>query len=222
MTISLRGIRGLKGTQFGAGFLLLAGSFLPIVSGCGPKKTEEFLGPAKVLGLVVGDEVLRLAGAKKKVLIISPDKEWGPPSTTELALKKELEHGGCAVSVRNASLGDPMHSGIIGLKKEEFIDAVASAGDCGAIVSLAGAPLMLPSESLPGGKTHPPVLVVATAMLGVVPGVPGDRMQLAKLLEAQIIQAGVIDSEPQADATPGADKKMKSFNEHYRFLRPAN
>ena len=53
---------------------------------------------------------------------------------------------------------------------------------------------------------HPPVLVVATAMLGDKIGVRTDPLQLARLLETKVIQIAVIDG-----ADPGGVTEATSW-----------
>jgi len=64
------------------------------------------------------------------------------------------------------------------------------------------------------------VLVVATSTLGNVPGVPVDRMQLARALDSKAIRLAIIDG---ADSSPEKPAKVDAvhelFAQHYRILR---
>ena len=99
-------------------------------------------------------------------------------------------------------------------------EAVRAAGD-GIVVSLAGAPLLTLEEAARLSPQHPPVLVVATASLGNVIGVTGDRNRLAGLLEARAVQLAIVDGAPEPPAPPAAkmDSAHQLFSQHYRILR---
>ena len=123
------------------------------------------------------------------------------------------------VTVTAAHLGDPMHSRV-GLRGADFTAALTNAVDAGAVVSFAGAPMLTPRESGQFNLGHPPVLVVATMTLGLVPGVAGDRAQLASLLEANTIQMAIVDGpEPTRPAGGKSDPIHELFAEHYRILK---
>ena len=67
---------------------------------------------------------------------------------------------------------------------------------------------------------HPPVLVVATAMLGDKMGVRTDPLQLARLLETQVIEIAVIDgADPVANVPGKSDPARELFAQNYRILR---
>lgn len=190
---------------------------LPLaLAACRPKETRALLQPSEALGAVLADQTAQLAGAKKSIAVITPDANWGPASTVEESFKAALQKQGFAVvTAKAANLGDPMRSGEVGLKAADFLEVLQKSSDAGAIVSLAGAPLLKPADRVPA--EHPPVLVVSTAMLGNLPGVPGDRMQLGRLLETRIIQLAIIDgAEPSAAK---ADATHELFAQHYRILR---
>jgi hypothetical protein len=90
------------------------------------------------------------------------------------------------------------------------------------VVSFAGAPLLKPGDAarLSPGQ-HPPVLVVATMTLGTVPGIVSDRLLLANLLEARIIQLAIVDGvDPGAPTVGKGDATHELFVRNYRILRP--
>lgn len=109
------------------------------------------------------------------------------------------------VTAKSANLGDPMHTRA-GLKGAGFLEALERSADAGAVVSFAGAPVLQPGHATRLSPGHPPVMVVATMMLGVVPGVAGDRVQLASLLEARIIQLAIVDGAEAGNAK-GREKR---------------
>lgn len=200
-------------------FLLCLTAVLPLAfTACTPKETKSSLQSGQALSTVLAEETVRAAGAKKTVVVISPDASWGPPSSVEESFKVALKKQGLSVmAAKSANLGDPMRSGEVGLKLADFLEVLQKFPDAGAIASFAGAPLLPPDEIDRLKPDRPPLLVVATAMHGEVPGVPGDRMQLARLLEAKVIQLAIIDgSEP---AMPKADATHELFAQHYRILR---
>jgi hypothetical protein len=105
----------------------------------------------------------------------------------------------------------------VGLKAADFLDVLEKSADVGAIVSLVGAPLLKPGDLARVPAQHPPVLVVATAMLGNLPGVAGEPMRLARLLDARVIQVAIVDgSDPTASK---AEPTHELFAQHYRILR---
>ena len=59
--------------------------------------------------------------------------------------------------------------------------------------------------------------------LGTVPGVATDRMLLANLLEARIIQLAIVDGEdPEALKAAKGDATQELFARNYRILLPPN
>jgi hypothetical protein len=112
-----------------------------------------------------------------------------------------------------------MRRGQIGLKAQDFIEALETASDAGAIVSFAGAPQLAAGDTARLGTKHPPVLVVATASLGNVAGSWADPVQMASLMEANIIQVAIIDTEEPARPTGKVDPAHEVFAQHYRILR---
>ena len=190
-------------------------------AGCTSKETQALLQPPQALGIVLAAEAARAAGAKKQVAVISPDASWGPVSTAEEAFKAALtKQGFSVVTAKSASLGDPMRSRA-GLKGADFLEALEKSGGAGAVVSFAGAPLLQPGDAGRVSAAHPPVLVVATMTLGTVPGVASDRLLLANLLQAKIIQLAIVDgTDPAKDAKGNVTGEL--FAQNYRILRRAD
>src|ERR1039457_2367361 len=153
--------------------LPLAAVMLLLLS-CTPKETKALLGPSEALGTVRAKEAARIAGARKQVAIISPDANWGAASAAEEAFKNALKKQGFTIlTAKAANLGDPMRRAQLGLKAGDFLDALDKSAEAGAIVSFAGAPMLSPGDAARVQPGHPPVLVVATASLGNVPGIWG-------------------------------------------------
>lgn len=204
---------------------------LPLAAGglvflsCTPKETKVLLGPSEALGTVLAEETTRIAGAKKQVALVSPDVNWGAVSTAEEAFKNVLKKRGFTiVTAKAANLGDPMRRGPLGLKAGDFLEALDKSVDAGALVLFTGAPVLSPGDAARVPAAHPPVLVVATASLGNVPGVWGDPIQLARLLEAKTIDLAVVDgADPAAQPSGKPDAVHELFAQNYRMLRrPAN
>jgi len=189
-----------------------------VVSACKPKETRLLLQPSQALGVVLAEQTAQMAGAKKRVAVITPDANWGPPSTAEESFKAAIQKQGFSVvTAKAANLGDPMRSGEVGLKAADFFEVLEKSSDAGAIVSFAGAPLLKPGDAARAPAEHPPVLVVCTGTLGNLPGVRSEPMQLGRLLDARVIQLAIVDgSEP---AAAKADATHELFAQHYRILR---
>jgi hypothetical protein len=186
------------------------------VSGCTPKETQNLLAPSEALGKVLAEETAKAAGAKKQIVLINFDASWGPASLTEKAFKSALAKQGCSiVNVKSVSVGDPMKSGQVGLKAEDFLAAIQQSPDAGAVVSLVGAPLLTGAAGLP--SQYPPVLVVATASLGDVAGVASDRTMLSQMIEAKLIQLAIIDGAGAGDT--GKDAEHQLFAQHFTVMR---
>ena len=154
--------------------------------------------------------------------LIVPDARWGPPSTVETAFRSALRAGGFSVIVaKSANLGDPMSPTRVGLQPGDFQEAMQNAANAGAVVSIAGAPLLAPADMGRLSSAHPPILVVATLSLGEVPGLPGNRAQLESLLDAKIIQIAFVDSgaKPGESPTGKSDAVHELFAANYRILR---
>ena len=188
---------------------------------CSPRKTQELLQPSQALGAVLAEEAQRAAGANRQIALILPDADWGPASTVEEALRAALKKQGANVFVaKAANLGDPMRRGQLGLKAADFSEALDKAAQAGALISLAGAPPLAAGEEARLKADHPPVLIVATAALGNLPGVPANPAQLARLLEARTIQVAIIDgADPAAPGAAKADATHELFPQNYRLLR---
>lgn len=189
-------------------------------SSCAPNQTKTLLQPSQALGTVLAEEAARLAGANKRVAIIVPDASWGATSTAEQAFTAAMDKQGYTVTtVKSANVGNPMRRGQIGLKAEDFIDALERSTDAGAIVSFAGPPLLKPADAARLSPKHPPVLVVATASLGNVAGVWSDPVELAGLIDADIVHLAVIDSPEPVPSPPKTDATHALFAQHFRILR---
>jgi len=206
---------GLKLVVFGFALFVL------LVPGCKPSEIQTLLGPSQALISVAAEEAASLVGAKKQVALITHDSSWGPPSSAEEALQHALKKLGLTVvTVKSASLGNPMLSGMIGLKAADFLEALQKSTGSGVVLSLVGAPQFTPYEIARVPAEHPPVLIIATAMLGDKMGVRGDPLQLASLLEAQVIQLAIIDGADPAPNTSGKqDSAREVFAHHYHILR---
>jgi hypothetical protein len=192
-----------------------------LLAGCSPTKTESLLQPSQALGTVLAKEVARLAGANKKVAVITTDPTWGPTSTAEQTFRTELNKQGFQIATaKSVNVGNAMRRGPIGLKAEDFWEALGKSTDAAAIVSFAGSPLVKVSEAARLSSNHPRVLVVATASLGNVAGVWSDPVQLAGLMEAGIIDLAVIDSPEPGPEPSKADAGETLFTRHFRILRP--
>ena len=210
---------GLRLAQFGLAFLLLC-----LLPACKPKELQALLEPSRALSTVLAEEAVRLAGAKKQVALITPDSSWGPPSVIVEYLKGALKkHGVTVVIAKAAEVGNPMFSGQIGLKSKDFFEALEKSAGAGAVISLAGAPLLMPGDAERASPDHPPVLVVATAMQGDKMGLRCDPLQLARLLEAKVIQLAIIDGADPVASPPGkSDAAHALFAQNYSILRRPN
>jgi hypothetical protein len=193
-------------------------------AGCSSKEGQALLQPPQTLGLVLASQATHVAGTKKQVAVITPDASWGPASTAEEAFRSAMKKQGFSVvTAKSANLGDPMR-GRPGLKAADFFEALEKSAGAGAVVSFAGAPILRQGDDarLSSGQ-HPPVLVVATMTLGTVPGVANDRLLLANMLEARIIQLAIVDGEdPEVLKADHGDATQELFARNYRILRPPN
>jgi hypothetical protein len=199
--------------------VLAAGIWLAV--SCTPKETKALLQPAEALGTVLAEETTHLAGDKKRIAVISPDDTWGAVSTAQEIFTKILQRQGYTVlTAKAANLGNPMRRGRVGLKSEDFLQALQASTDAGAIVSFAGAPLSPPGAAIQAPPDHPPVLVVATSSLGNVAGVWSSPEQLAALLQSKVIQLAIVDADAAAaQSPPKAGDSHPEFSQHYRILR---
>jgi len=194
---------------------------LLLLPACKPKEIQTLLGPSQALSSVLAEEAARVAGAKKQIALITADASWGPPSALEEALKHALKRQGLTVvTAKAANLGNPMLSGAIGLKAADFFEALEKSAGTGALISLVGGPLLTTDDTARLSTNHPPVLVVATATLGDKMGVRTDPLQLARLLETQVIEIAIIDgADPAANAPGKTDPAHELFAKNYRILR---
>jgi hypothetical protein len=200
---------------------VLAASLVLLVS-CKPDETKSLLEPSQALGPVLAEEAIHAAGVNKKIAVISHDTSWGPPSPVEQDFAAALQKQGyAAVTVASANLGDPMRRHQVGLRAEDFIQAVEKASDAGAIVSFVGAPLLSREEAAQMPPAHPPILVVALTTMGGQIGVPGNPQRLASLLDAKIIQAAIVNGASDATATSSSkgDATHQLFAQNYTILR---
>ncbi len=196
----------------------LALSLALTLAACKPKGPPTPVETSQAIATVLAEEAAKVAGQKKQVLILSPGGVWGAASSVEEAFKATLKKQGFSVvATKTVDVGDPMRSGPIGLKAADFLGALDQFPDVGAVVSFAGAPLLKPGENVK--PDHPPVLVVATAMMGRTPGLPGDRLHLARLLEANVIRVAIVDASEPAPPGGKRDAVHQLFAEHYRILR---
>jgi hypothetical protein len=206
---------GLKIWAFGLALLLF------LIPACKPKEIQALLGPSQALISVLAEEAVRLAGSKRQVALITHDASWGPPSTAEEALKRALKKQGLTVvTAKAANLGNPMLSGRIGLKAADFFEALEKSAGSGVVISLVEAPLLTPDDTKRPMPDHPPVLVVATAMLGDKMGVRGDPLELAHLLDSHVIQMAIIDgADPTANTLGKPNPTRELFGQNYHILR---
>jgi hypothetical protein len=192
------------------------------LSSCTPKKAEELLQPTKTVGVVLAEESMRTAGENKTIALIAPDAQWGAVSTVEKDFRSTLQSRGFSVIVaKSAYLGDPMRIGHVGLQPADFFEGMHNAAKAGAVVSLAGVPLLTPSDAAQLPADHPPILVAAVASLGEGPGLPGNRPRLESLLAARVIQVAIIDGGDDTGTNSSAkpDSVHALFARNYRILR---
>jgi hypothetical protein len=195
-----------------------------VLAGCSSKESTAILQPSESLAPILAEETVHAAGSNRKVAIISPDAKWGPTSAVEESFRATLKKQGFTiVDAKSAFLGDPMRSGEVGLNSSDFIEVLEKFPDAGAIVSFAGAPLLKPPDFPKASAEHPPVLVIATAMLGTTRGVPGDRNRFPRLLDSRAVQLIIIDGPEPTPSTPTKrDPTHDSFAQNFRILRPIN
>ena len=189
------------------------------LTSCTPTQTKLLFDRSEALGVVLAEETARIAGANKQVALILP--HWGAASTVGESLKTALKKRGVTIVLtHSADVGDPMRRGSLGLKSADFLAVMEKAAGAGAVVSLAGAPLLKPEDPTHLSPSHPPVIVVATASLGNVMGIPGDPLHLTGLLETRLIQLAIIDgADPDAQPSPKTDAIHQTFAQNYRLLR---
>ncbi len=192
------------------------------LSSCTPKKVEDLLQSSKAVGVVLAEEAMHAAGANKIIALIAPDTQWGAVSTVEKEFRSTLQSKGFSVIVaKSAYLGDPIRIGRVGLQSTDFLEGMQNAAKAGAVVSLAGVPLLTPSDAARVQADHPPVLVLAVASLGEEPGLPGNRPRLESLLEVKVIQLAIIDGgdDTGTNSSAKSDSVHALFAQNYRILR---
>ena len=196
-------------------------AILVLLWGCTSKEEKSILQPSESLAPVLAEETVNAAGGNRKVAIISADATWGPVSPVERTFKATLQKQGFTIiDAKSASLGDPMRSGEVGLKASDFIEVLEKNPNVGAIVSFAGVPLLKQQDFARVPAEHPPVLAIATAMLGTSPGVPGDRSQFPRLLDSKVVQLIIIDGPDSASNVTTGNPTHQLFAQNFRILRP--
>jgi hypothetical protein len=206
-------------------FFSMAGTILVLIlvlNGCTSKKVQVLLEPSVALGTVLAEEAMQAAGPKKQIGIITPDANWGPSSTVEQTFRSMLQQKGySAVTAKSANLGDPMHMSTVGLMAPDFAEALEKSADAGAVVSFAGAPQFWQSLGGRLNSSHPPVFVVATAMLGAVPGLPTDHGQLQSMANAGVIQVAIVDGGEALPADAKPSELHSVFAQNFSQIRKA-
>ena len=185
---------------------------------CKPKEINELRQAGSALSTVFAAETALAAGANKQIVMIVPKATQGPLANVGDEFKTAFQKEGLSiVEILSVDLGDPMRYGEFGWKAVDFLEAIQKHPGVGAIVSLAGAPLLNRNDLGQVPATHPPILVIATAQIGMAPGVPANPSVMAQMLDAKIIQLAVVDGE----GTPSgkSDKAHKLFSQHFQILR---
>jgi hypothetical protein len=207
-------------------FAVVAMTFLSLVLlSCARKESKLMLEPGQSLGAVLAEETVQAVGTKKTVVLILP--QWAANSTAVESFKTALKSQGVTVTFSLlANVGSPMDRNGVGLKSADFFEALGKSDSAGAIVSLAGPPLLNAPDMTRLNSGHPPVLVVATQSLGYDPngsvlGVPADQNYLTGLLDAKVIQLAIVDNRDQSntDSSGKLDATHQSFFQHYTILR---
>ena len=202
-----------------AGLMLL---LLTLVPGCKPSKEQILLEPSQVLGKVLAEETVRVTGANKRVVLIVRAGPAAGESPTEEALRSALKKSGITIVTVKADVGNPMMMNGQGLTATDFFGAMDKSAGAGAVISLVGAPLLTPGDVARLGSEHPPIMVVATSMLGNRIGVRNNPDLLAQLLQSKTIQLAIIDGpDPATQATGANDSAQETFAQNYHILRPA-
>ncbi len=189
---------------------------------CKPKEDRTQSEAGSALGSVLAEETIRIAGARKNVVIISQQSGKGTMSSAETEFRNSLKKNGLTIATTlSPDLGNAMRYDEYGLQPRDFVEALEKFSDAGAIVSFIGAPIFKAAQlgSLPAAR--PPVLVVVVASLGEVPGVAGNRTILPQLLDAKIIQLAIVDG-PGSPATKASDDAHKLFSQHFQILRASS
>lgn len=199
----------------------IAGGLCLVSVSCKKKEVQAWQDSSQALGAVLAEETAKAAGNKKEIALISPTPAGVAPSKVQEAFESALKKKGYSITgTKTADVGDPMRPGPVGLKAADFFEALEKFSQAGAVVSLAGPPMLKPGEESRSGSAHPPILVVATASLGNTPGFPGEKVRLAEMVDAGLIQSAIVDgAEPAAPAAKDSDSTRKVFNENFRILR---
>jgi len=196
---------------------------LTLAAGCKPSKEQTLLEPSQALGKVLAEETIRVTGVNKQVVIIVRGGPAAGESPTEEALRSALKKSGITIVTVKADVGNPMMMNGLGLTAADFFGAMDKSAGAGAVISLVGAPLLAPGDDAHLGSHHPPVLVVATGMLGNRIGVRNTPELLARLLQSKVIQLALIDgAEPIPPATGTGDAIHEIFAQNYHVLRQAD
>lgn len=201
--------------------LILAAAVVAL-AGCKPSETKTLLEPSKALAAVLAEETIHAAGANKKIAVITHDDSWGPPSTVEKDFDDAVQKEGFSVSTAKAAfLGDPMHRNGLGLQPEDFFEALQNATGAGVVVSFAGVPLLAPEDVAKAPHDHPPIVVVATRMLGSELGIPAAPDRLKSLLGAKIIQVAIVNAGSDAEpaGSDQTDDTHRIFAQNFAILR---
>jgi hypothetical protein len=91
------------------------------LASCKPKKTRVLLQPSRHLGVVLAEQTAQLAGAKKRVAIITPDANCGPASTVEESFKAAIQKQGFSVVTVKSANRRPHALWRRGLKTADFL-----------------------------------------------------------------------------------------------------
>jgi hypothetical protein len=202
--------------------VVVLAAFLTLLASCKRNETKTLLEPSQALGAVLAEEAARAAGVNTRIAIISHDARWGPPSAVEKAFEAALaRHGFSSFIAKSVDLGDPMSRREAGVQPDDYFEASQKATDVGAIVSFVGIPLVTVADAARLQPGHPPLLIVATVILGDQRGLPANRARLASLLEAKIIQVAIIDGGSDSTAAPSdkVDAVHELFARSYSILR---
>lgn len=186
-------------------------------SGCKPKEINQLAQAGSALSTIFAAETAKTAGGKKQIVMIVSNTAQGPWANVASEYRGAFEKQGLSVvETKAVDLGDAMHYADYGLKAADLLDAITKHSEAGAIVSLVGAPLLRANDlgSIPAN--HPPILVIATAQIGLAPGVPGNLATLMQMLDAKVVQWAIVDG---AGTGGGKTDTEKNFNQHYQILR---
>lgn len=199
--------------------MLLLLTFAP---SCKPSREQTLLEPSQALGKVLAEEAVLVTGVKKQVVLIVRAGPAAGESPTEETLRSALKKSGITIVTVKADAGNPMMMKGQGLTATDFFGALDKSAGSGAVISLVGAPLLAPGDVVRLGSEHPPIMIVATSMLGNRIGVRNDPALLAQLLQSKTIQLAIIDGPDLAiQATGTKDSAHETFAQNYHILRPA-